>query len=177
MRPRDLLQYHRTSMTKPVGISSESLMHETVYQHAPKARAVVHAHPPHAVALSVAFPEMTEIPKSYMSEVVLAVGEIPIVDFALPGTLDMGTNLVPHLNKKFSSDTVGCRVMVLRKHGALCWGETLQEAWLGMERLEHVSLTIYLAFTLEDSRKFEPISESVLRDFKLKFAARGGKTL
>ena len=154
-------------------------MHETVYSHVARARAVVHAHPPHAVALSVAFPELKEVPCEFMSEVILAVGAIPIVDFAVPGTLEMGTNLLKHLTHRFSDTTVGCRVMILRNHGALCWGETLQEAWLGMERLEHVCLTLHKALSLRTLRQFEKsaIPREVLADFRRKFAERGGKTL
>lgn len=109
--------------------SGERLMHLEVYKKCPEAKAVVHAHPPTAVAWTVAFPEDQEIPSESLSEVILAAGRIPIVPYARPGTLDMGLNLHP-----FIPDY---RAMVLSRHGALCWGESLQEAYCGMERLEH----------------------------------------
>jgi len=109
--------------------SGERLMHLEVYKHCPEAKAVVHAHPPTAIAWSVAFPEYVELPSECLSEVILAAGKIPIVPYARPGTLDMGTRLVPYLPE--------CRAMILSRHGALCWGETLQEAYCGMERVEH----------------------------------------
>jgi L-fuculose-phosphate aldolase len=109
--------------------SGERLMHLEVYKLCPEAKAVVHAHPPTAIAWSVAFPDLTELPSECLSEVILAAGKIPIIPYARPGTLDMGTRLHPHIKE--------CRAMILSRHGALCWGESLQEAYCGMERVEH----------------------------------------
>ena len=120
--------------------SSERLMHMQVYRSCSKAKAVVHAHPPHAIAWSVASPEMKELPAECLSEVILATGGIPIVPYARPSTQSMGENLKPFLPKH--------RVMILARHGALSWGESLEEAYRGMERLEHSAYILYLAKTL-----------------------------
>jgi L-fuculose-phosphate aldolase len=109
--------------------SSERLMHLEVYKKAPLARSVVHAHPPRSIAWSIAFPDASELPIGAMSELILAVGSVPIVKYARPGTPEMGSNLHPFLPKN--------RVMILSRHGALSWGETLIESFCGMERLEH----------------------------------------
>jgi L-fuculose-phosphate aldolase len=111
--------------------SSEKLMHLEIYKSCPQAKAVVHAHPPTAIAWSVAFPELTELPADCLSEVILAVGRIPMVPYARPGTQEMGTALRNFLPNH--------RVMILSRHGALAWGEDLVEAFYGMERLEHVA--------------------------------------
>lgn len=120
--------------------SGERLMHLEVFKHCPQAKCVVHAHPPNAVAWSVAYPELTELPAECLSEVILSVGRIPIVQYARPGTAQMGETLKPYLPK--------LRVMILARHGALTWGETLDEAYNGMERLEHSALTLRLAYQL-----------------------------
>ncbi len=120
--------------------SSEMLMHLEVYKSQPLAKAVIHAHPPHAIAWTIARPDLTELPKEPLSELILAVGSIPIVPFALPGTQDMATNLKPYIANN--------RVMILARHGALSWGEDLSEAYNGMERLEHTALILYLAQSL-----------------------------
>lgn len=109
--------------------SGERQMHLEVYRKCPQARAVVHAHPPSAIAWSVAFPDITELPSECLSEVILAAGRIPIIPYARPGGIEMGTNLHPVLPE--------CRAMILSRHGALCWGESLREAYCGMERIEH----------------------------------------
>lgn len=93
------------------------------------AKAVIHAHPPTAVAYSIAHPDAEEIPGRSFSELILAVGRLPIVPFQMPGSPEMGTALHPYIKDS--------KVMVLARHGALSFGADLVEANNGMERLEH----------------------------------------
>ena len=109
--------------------SSEMLMHLEVYKMRADAKAVIHAHPPTAVAYSIAHPDAEEIPGKSFSELILAVGKLPIVPFQMPGSLEMGTALHPYIKNS--------KVMVLARHGAISFGEDLVEAYNGMERLEH----------------------------------------
>ncbi len=109
--------------------SSEKMMHLQIYRSCPQAVCVVHAHPPTAIAWSIAYPELKELPSSGLSEVILAVGKIPFVPYARPGTIDMGEVLKSYLPE--------LRAMILSRHGALTWGESLDEAVGGMERIEH----------------------------------------
>ena len=120
--------------------SSERLMHLEIYRACPKAKAVVHAHPQAAVAWSVAHPDLTELPSACLSEVILAVGSIPIVLYTRPGTLEMGSRLTPFLPEH--------RVLILGRHGAVAWGESLEEAFYGIERLEHAAQTLLYAHML-----------------------------
>ena len=120
--------------------STERLMHLAVYRACPDARAVVHAHPPTAVAWSLAHPEWTCLPSDALPEVILAAGSIPFVPYARPGTMAMGEALGPFLPAH--------RLLVLVRHGALAWGESLEEAYNGMERLEHVCQILKAAFEL-----------------------------
>ena len=109
--------------------SSEMLMHLEVYKMREDARAVIHAHPPTAIAYSIAHPEAEAIPGNSFSELILAVGKLPIAPFRIPGSLEMGTVLHPFIKDH--------KVIVLARHGALSFGEDLIEAYNGMERLEH----------------------------------------
>lgn len=111
--------------------SSETPMHLDVYKHCPTARAVIHAHPPHAIAWSIARPEARELPADCMSEVILAIGGIPVAPFAMPGSEAMGERLRPFLPES--------RAIILARHGAIAWGETLWNAYMGMERLENAA--------------------------------------
>jgi len=117
--------------------SSERKMHLQVYRDCSSAKAVIHAHPPTAVAWSVAHPELSELPNKSLAELILNVGKIPIVPFAMPGTDDMADNLKPIIHDS--------RVMILSRHGALSWGESLLEAINGMERIEHSAQILYRA--------------------------------
>lgn len=146
--------------------SSERLMHLAVYNHLPQAKAVVHCHPPTAIAWSVAFPDDKELPNNCLSEVVLATGHIPIVPYARPGTQDMGDVLKPFLSEH--------KVMILSRHGGLCWGDSLEEATMGMERLEHSAEILYRAKTL-NGLSFLPEDEmAALYELRKKI---GNKTL
>jgi L-fuculose-phosphate aldolase len=120
--------------------SGERLMHLEVYRRCPAARAVIHAHPPTAVAWTVAQPNLKELPSECLSEVILATGSIPIAPYARPGTQNMGDVLVPFLPQH--------RALILARHGALTWGEDLEEAYRGMERIEHSAQTLKLAHDL-----------------------------
>ncbi len=120
--------------------SSEGIMHLEVYRRCPAATCVVHAHPPTAIAWTIARPALTELPLDCMSEVIIGVGAIPIVPYARPGTPALATQLTAYLPHH--------RVMVLARHGALSWGETVEEAYAGMERIEHAAHILHLATTL-----------------------------
>lgn len=109
--------------------SGERLIHLEVYKRCPEARSVVHAHPPTAIAWTVAFPNDVELPFDSLSELILAAGRIPIAKYARPGTPAMAERLAPFLPEH--------RVIIMARHGAVSWGESLQEAYNGMERLEH----------------------------------------
>jgi len=120
--------------------SSERLMHLAIYRARPDARAVVHAHPPTAIAWTVARPDLRELPADVLPEVMLAVGAIPVVPYARPGTAAVGDGLLPHLARR--------RLLILARHGAVCWGESLEEAYNGMERVEHVAQILKAAHEL-----------------------------
>jgi L-fuculose-phosphate aldolase len=109
--------------------SSEMSMHLEVYRMRADAKAVIHAHPPTAVAYSIAHPDAGEVPGKSFSELIIAVGKLPIVPFQMPGSSEMGTALHPYIKDS--------KVMLLARHGALSFGEDLIEAYNGMERLEH----------------------------------------
>lgn len=120
--------------------SSEREMHLFIYRNCPKAQAVVHAHPPHAIAWSIAQPNLKELPQNSLSELILATGKVPIIPYARPGTSDMGEVLKPFVPQS--------RVMILARHGALSWGENLAEAFMGMERVEHSASILKIATEL-----------------------------
>jgi L-fuculose-phosphate aldolase len=146
--------------------SSERAMHLAIYRAVPEAKAVVHAHPPTAIAWSVARPGLEELPSDALPEVILAAGRIPIVPMAIPGTEAMGTNLLPFLPAH--------RLMILARHGGLCWGEHMDEAAGGMERLEQVATILWKAETLGGA---QPLAASDLAELRALRAKLGPKII
>ncbi len=146
--------------------SSERAMHLAIYRAVPAAKAIVHAHPPTAIAWSLARPDLEELPSDGLPEVILAAGRIPIVPMAMPGTEAMGSNLLPYLP--------GHRLMLLARHGGLCWGGHLDEAVGGMERLEQVATILWKAETLGGAK---PLSPSALEELRALRAKLGPKII
>lgn len=120
--------------------SSERLMHLEIYRATPQAKAIIHAHPPTAIAWSIARPDLTKLPSECLSEVILATGDIPFAPYARPGTDQMGAVLKPYLPQH--------RALILRNHGAVAWGGDLDEAYRGMERIEHSAQILATAHKL-----------------------------
>ncbi len=138
--PKDIAVINLEGQVLEGSPSGERLMHLEVYRACEKAQTVVHAHPPTAIAWSIARPDMTELPANCLSEVILAAGAIPFAPYARPGTQMMGDVLRPYLPQ--------FRLLVLSRHGALSWGESLEEAVGGMERIEHSAQILKAAHEL-----------------------------
>jgi len=166
VRQEDLAYLHLDGTILSGRPSSERAMHLAVYRAAPEAKAIVHAHPPTAIAWSLARPELRELPSEGLPEVILAAGSIPIVPMAMPGTEAMGTNLLPFLPAH--------RLMILARHGGLCWGEHMNEAAGGLERLEQVATILWKAETLGGAK---PLSAGELTELRALRAKLGPKII
>ena len=120
--------------------SSELLMHTNVFRNRSEVKCVIHAHPSVAIAWTIAKPDMTELPAEAMSEMVMGVGRIPIVPYARPCTKDLSNSILPYINDN--------KVMILARHGALSFGETILEASNGIERIENCAFILAQAQSL-----------------------------
>lgn len=114
--------------------SSELPMHLYVYKMRPEINACCHAHPPYATAYSIV---KKALPSNILPEIILTVGEIPLTEYATPGTPE-----IPQALEKF---ILGHTAFVLRNHGALTIGRTAEEAYHRMEIIEHYAKIIYIA--------------------------------
>ncbi len=109
---------------------SELALHLKAYSARADVGAVVHAHPPVAVAHAVSG---LEIPTTMMPEPVVSIGPvIPLVPFAMPGSADL------HAAVEQASRVASC--LLLEHHGPLTMGTDLEQAWLRMELVEHLAL-------------------------------------
>ena len=117
--------------------TSEILMHLQMMKRQPKAKAVVHCHPPHATAFAVAGiePPTCMIPEF---EVFCAVATAP---YRTPGTPEMG-KLVADLVEKYNT-------ILMANHGVVAWSHnSAEEAYWRMEILEAYCRTIVVASQL-----------------------------
>jgi len=114
--------------------STELAMHLAVYRLRPEVRAVVHAHPTTAVAFTVAGRSLT---KCILPEAILALGVIPVAPYATPSTDE-----VP---KSIEAGVLASNVVMLDHHGALCYADTIWNAFYLLETLEHHAKTLLIA--------------------------------
>ena len=124
----------RRSVLRP---SSETPMHLEVYRQRSDVRAVIHAHPPFATALTVA---SLPFPDDILPEAALLLGHVPVTNYAIPSSTETAEAIRPWIRDH--------NVLLLRQHGALTCGIDLEEALLNMERLEHVSEVYWRAHAL-----------------------------
>jgi L-fuculose-phosphate aldolase len=144
--------------------STERAMHLAVYRASADARVVIHAHPPIATAWTLARPAMTELPTDALPELLVAAGRVPIVPYARPGTEEMGAVLLPFLPAH--------RLLLLSRHGALAWGESMEEALNGIERVEHSALILKAAEELGGSTPLPPLELEALRAHRARIGPR-----
>ena len=105
--------------------SSEIKMHMRVYRERPDVTAVVHAHPPVATAFTVADIDLDQY---ILPEAVLTIGNVPTCDYGTPSTMEIPDSLDPYIQQHDA--------FLLRNHGALTVGCTLQKAFFVMEEVE-----------------------------------------
>ncbi len=123
--------------------SSEMLMHLEVYRLRPDVQAVAHAHPPTAVALSIAG---ISLARCLLPEVVLSFCMIPTAEYATPSSPE-GAAVIRELITRYDA-------LVLRRHGSLTVGSTAVDAYLKLEKLE---ATAVITKTLVELGKDHPL--------------------
>jgi len=106
--------------------SSEMAMHLLIYEMRPDIQAVVHAHPAHATAYAAAGIPLN---KALISEVVLALGCIPLTEYGTPGTPELTDQLRPFI--------AHYDALLLANHGVVTYGADLEDAFNRMDTVEH----------------------------------------
>jgi L-fuculose-phosphate aldolase len=106
--------------------SSELAMHLLIYNRRPEVHAVVHAHPTTATAHAAAGIPLN---KALLSELIIALGCIPVAPYGTPGTQELSDALEPMVQ---NYDAI-----LLANHGVVTCGADLLAAFFRMETVEH----------------------------------------
>ncbi len=116
---------------------SELALHLVVYGARPKARAVVHAHPPFATAYGISG---RPLPHPFLPEAVVSLGpEIPTVPLTAPGKPGAAA-LRPFVRR--------CDALLVAGNGVWAWGPDLETAYLRLELVEHLCRIAHSAVAL-----------------------------
>lgn len=114
--------------------TSEMALHLACYAARPDVKAIIHAHPPISIAFTIASVSMAHC---VLPEVVLTLGTVPTLPYATTGT-DTLAEMVGETAKDFDA-------MLMDRHGAVCLGGDLLEAFCRLETLEHTAYITKLA--------------------------------
>ena len=114
--------------------TSELLLHLEIYRANPRARAVVHCHPPYATAFSLTG---TTPPVGLISEYEIFIGPAALAQYETPGTHAFAETVLPFVQDH--------NTILLANHGVVCWSDTVTHAeWL-TEILESYCKTCVIA--------------------------------
>ncbi|XAL99452.1 class II aldolase/adducin family protein [Phycisphaeraceae bacterium D3-23] len=139
--------------------SSEVLVHLAIYKKRPDINAVIHSHPPHAVAFCLAG---IEVPHSIHPEAEVFLGKIVHADYATPGTQALPDSFINKLNQE--SNTV-----LMGNHGSVSFADTLEIAYYRLEILDNYCKQLLLARSLGQVKVLDPGQMSELLEVKERF--------
>jgi L-fuculose-phosphate aldolase len=117
--------------------STEVGIHLVAYRERPEMRAVLHCHPPHAVALTIAGIDMQT---PIIPEIIVTIGGIPTAPYGTPGTDELPESIRAIVK---CSDT-----LVMQNHGSVTIGTNLLDAFKKLDMLEHTAKILWLAHCL-----------------------------
>ena len=133
------------------GPSSETPMHLALYRCRPDIRAVVHAHPPLATALTVAG---CRLEPPLLPEAVVALGEVPTIPYQMPTTWQFANAVGTAMRH--------AEAALLENHGSVAVGSSLQAAFNKMEIVERAAQILYLAKLLGHVQPLSPEAVTAL---------------
>lgn len=125
--------------------TSELPMHLEAYAQRPDMRAVVHAHPPITVALSIAGVRMDTC---LLPEVIVLMGYIPMAAYAMSSSVE-GALAIRELIQHHDA-------IILQRHGTLTVGKTLEEAFMRLETVEQNARIHHMLAQLGVNSPLEP---------------------
>jgi L-fuculose-phosphate aldolase len=101
-------------------LTSELLLHLEIYKANPKAKAVVHCHPPYATAFAMIGKAP---PNGLIPEYEVFIGPTAVAPYETPGTQAFAETVLPFVHEH--------NTILLKNHGVVCWADTVTHAeWL-----------------------------------------------
>ncbi len=141
-------------------VSSEIQMHALIYHMRPEIRGIVHAHPPTATGFAAAGMALDQ---ALVSEIVVALGSIPLANYGTPGTPELLEALEPFIP--------GHQAILMANHGAVTYAEDLLHAYMHMETVEHFAKICLVAHMLGRQELLSEENVDKLRAARKKYFA------
>ncbi|MEE9211679.1 MAG: class II aldolase/adducin family protein [Phycisphaeraceae bacterium] len=132
--------------------TSELLLHLAIYKKRPDVKAVVHAHPPHAVAFAIA---NIALPQGVHPEAEVLLGRVPLARYATPGTQALSDRVI----QMIGPDT---NTVLMANHGSVSFCDDLLDAYHKLEVLDAYCHALLLAKSLGPPNTLTPYQRSDL---------------
>ncbi len=142
--------------------SSEVRVHLAAYRVRPEVGAVVHAHPPTAVAFTIAGVSLAQC---VVPEAIVTLGEVGTAPYATPSTEALASEVERIL--------VDHDVVLMDRHGSVTLGRDVFEAYDRLEALEHTARITFLARTLGP---LKPLPREEVERLRALREAMGGRS-
>ena len=144
--------------------SSETPLHTMVLRTFPNVGAVVHTHAHYSTVVSCIRRELPPI----LTEVVLAVGAIPVTRYGLTGTPDFGESVVEVM-------TPETKAVIIKNHGLVCMGKDFAEALLWAEIVEEAAKVYVHALSANGGREPDLVPAELVLEMLAHFRANYGQ--
>jgi L-fuculose-phosphate aldolase len=116
-----------------LGPSSETAMHLEAFKQRSDVQAVVHAHPPHAIALSIVNISLADC---MLPEAIVFLGLTPTTPYATPSSEENA--------QAIRQVITGHDALILQRHGSLTVGTGPLNAFYRTETLEQIARITYM---------------------------------
>lgn len=146
--------------------TSEIKMHLRVYKERPEINSVVHVHPPYATAFAIAGVSLNQ---ATMPESIVILGTIPLAEYGTPSTEE-----IPNAISQYVHDHNG---VLLENHGALTWGQNIDQAYFLMESLEFCAKVNWIARQINGDRELSIANVERLINLKQQMGKSGESPL
>ena len=133
----DNLKLFNTSLNP----SSEWRFHQDIYRKKIEAKAIVHAHSPHATAVSV---HGKSIPAFHYMIALAGGDDIKCADYATFGTTELSKNILTALEKR--------KACLMSNHGQVAFGTNLKQAFELAQEVENICHQYIIALKIGEPK-------------------------
>jgi L-fuculose-phosphate aldolase len=125
--------------------TSETAMHLEAFKQRPDVLSVVHAHPPHAISLSIVGISLADC---MLPEAIVFLGLTPTTPYATPSSEE---------NARAIREVItGHDALVLQRHGSLTVGDSPLNAYYRTETLEQIARITFMLHQLGGGQPLPP---------------------
>ncbi len=134
-----------TPVNKDLKPTSEITMHLEAYKQRADVLSVVHAHPPHAIALSIVGISLADC---MLPEAIVFLGLTPTTPYATPSSEENA--------RAIRQVITGHDAIMLQRHGSLTVGSSPLNAYYRTETLEQIARITYMLHQLGGGQPLPP---------------------